>query len=138
MRMRRLPLAALLLLAACNTSLPVEGQADRLGASPPPMMPVMEPQRAVAYTVHESDLILFFPFDGDGYCLGQFTAEVQETAEVVEVGDITEPPVKGGGACAGVGTVDSTASVFVPLSQPLGTRTVIRKADGSRVRRRPG
>jgi hypothetical protein len=101
-------------------------------------MPVMEPQPAIAYNVYESDLILFFPFDGDGYCLGQFTAEVKETAQTVEVGDITEPPVQGGGACAGVGTVDATASVVLPLAQPLGTRAVLRKSDGSRVPLRPG
>jgi hypothetical protein len=137
--MRSLLLVGLLLVAACETAAEDEVQGDGRGpATAPPTRAVLEPLPPVAYAVSGSDLILFFPFDGDGYCLGQFTAAVQETAEVVEVGDVEEAPVRGEQACAGVGTVGSTASVALPLARPLGERTVIRKTDGSRLRLRSG
>lgn len=68
----------------------------------------------------------------DGYCPGQFRVEGTETTTEVRVGYVTSRE-HSRGACAGVGTVNSTAWADLHLTSPLGDRAVIRDSDGARL-----
>jgi hypothetical protein len=71
-----------------------------------------------------------FPWAEDGFCSGQFTIEVTETATEIRVGAVVSRNVHIG-ACAGIGTLDGRAAVGAFLSAPLGDRRVIRASDGA-------
>ncbi|MBL7260026.1 hypothetical protein [Paractinoplanes lichenicola] len=65
----------------------------------------------------------------EGYCDGQFTVEAVETPAAVTIGTVVSRE-REGMLCAGLGTADETAWVAVSLRAPLGTRAVVRGADG--------
>lgn len=67
----------------------------------------------------------------DGYCSGQFTVAATETPTQVRVESVESRVDRGNGMCAGLGTIDGTASVPLQLSAPLGERGVIRASDGA-------
>ena len=76
-----------------------------------------------------TNLTVVFPWLQQGWCVGQFSVAVHESATAVAVGDVL---VHGpGSACAGIGSNGVVASVDVTLSTPLGKRRVIHATDGA-------
>lgn len=75
-------------------------------------------------------VVLIFPWGEEGFCSGQFRADVTETATEIRVGPVIGRTVHLG-ACAGLGTDNGMAGVEVFLSAPLGNRRVIRAGDGA-------
>ncbi|MEU8075050.1 hypothetical protein AB0B31_06325 [Catellatospora citrea] len=68
----------------------------------------------------------------DGYCSGQFSLPVTETATEVRLGTVTSRAYPGG-SCAGLGTWDGMAWETVRLGGPLANRVVVRDTDGVRL-----
>jgi hypothetical protein len=77
-------------------------------------------------------LVISVTWTKDGYCSGQFTVEATETRTEVRVGSVVSRE-HSKGDCAGLGTVDNTASAALHLASPLGDRAVIRDSDGARL-----
>src|SRR5690348_9691288 len=64
----------------------------------------------------------------EGWCLGQFHVNVEETDILINVGRVVEREYINGN-CAGVGTVDGLGWATVTLKAPLGKRAVLRASD---------
>ena len=73
-----------------------------------------------------------FRWTAAGYCSGQFSVQATETDQVVRVSDVVSRDYVGA-SCAGLGTVGNVATATLTLRQPLGTRTVERASDGTRL-----
>lgn len=80
-------------------------------------------------------LMVRFAWPEPGFCPGEFSVSASETGGVVTVSQVTRAasPLFGG-SCAGLGTVDQQASVAVTLTEPVGTRRVVRAVDGQELR----
>jgi hypothetical protein len=76
-------------------------------------------------------IAVLFHWPDDGFCSGQFSVSATETAEEVRVSDVTSREYRGGGGCAGLGTVSGMAGAELTLAAPLGTRKLVRASDGT-------
>jgi len=69
----------------------------------------------------------------EGYCSGQFSVQATETASEVRVGTVVSRESRGGGGCAGLGTLNGMAWTDLRLASPLDRRVVVRASDGQRL-----
>ncbi len=80
-------------------------------------------------TSGSTSIAIQFPWSTAGFCFGQFSVQVHETATTVTVDDVVNHGR--GSNCAGIGSDGKHATVDVRLSMPLGDRPVVRSADGA-------
>lgn len=71
-----------------------------------------------------------FPWQEQGFCVGQFRVKATESASQVRVGDVVSR-IDTGGACAGIGTNGRWATAPLALRAPIGDRQVVRDKDGT-------
>lgn len=111
------------------TVLVMVGVAVRLATIDTGASPTLIKPDSVSVTVNSRVIEVGFPWVGNGFCDGQFTVEVHESANEVTVGQVADHGHRGG-PCAGIGHEGGHAFVDVTLAVPLGTRPVIRAIDG--------
>ena len=74
-------------------------------------------------------IALAIPWNQSGWCVGEFGARIKESSDEVRV-SVVDRAQRGGGACAGVGTLNHLAYAYGTLKQPVGNRSVVRDSDG--------
>jgi len=94
-----------------------------------PTQPTLIAPLSVVGEPGSTNLTVVFPWLQQGFCVGQFSVAVHESATTVAVSDVVDHGP--GPVCGGIGTEGGVASVDVTLSTPLGKRHVVRATDGS-------
>jgi hypothetical protein len=77
-------------------------------------------------------VVVLVPWGAEDFCPDEFHVTASETATLVTLSAVTRtrvvlPLVSG---CAGAGTRDGQAGVYLELAAPLGSREVVRASDG--------